>query len=118
MDWEHRRQIRSAVKLALFGGGLVAVGLCLPRDAAHQSESLWTVARDSTWHKLGDWSAASASLQISLVSCGLLALLLAGRRMWKDLVVPLFLHQVMFLISALPVISALIGLYYLLKAVF
>ncbi|MFM2296029.1 MAG: hypothetical protein RLZZ350_2442 [Verrucomicrobiota bacterium] len=118
MDWEHRLKIRGAFKLALFGGALVALGLCLPRDAAHQEESLWTVARDSTWHQLGDCPAASASLQIALVSCGLLVLLLAGRQLWADWLLPKYLHLLMLVCSVLPFVSLFAALYYLFKAIF
>ena len=117
-DLHHRGHLRSAFRLGLLGLGLIIVAVITPHEGPHTGESLWTVARDSTWQKLGDWPAASASLQIMLGSCGLLFLVLAGRQLWTAWFAPRFLHWVLFLLSIAPFVTLVVGLYYLIKAVF
>ena len=118
MDFEQWKHIREGVQLALFGLALAGVGLLMPHKGVTDGESLLTVARDSTWGRLGDWPAAEASLSITLVSGGLLFLALALRQLWRVWLMPKYLHTVMMVVEVLPFIAMLVGLYYLVKAVF
>ena len=116
MDFEQRKHVRDAIQLALLGVVLMGVGLLAPHKGA-AGESLWTVARESTWEKLGDWPAAEASLAISLLSGGMMFLVLAFRQLWRVWLMPQYLHWVLVVVQALPFIALLCGLYYLAKAV-
>jgi hypothetical protein len=117
MDLEERKHVREAIQLAVFGVALSGVGLLMPHKGAHAGESLLSVARESTWEKLGDWPAAEASLSITLVSGGLLFLVLAARQLWRVWLMPRYLHWVVTVAQILPFIAMLVGLYYLVKAV-
>jgi hypothetical protein len=118
MDFEQWKHIREAVRLGLFGLALAGVGLLMPHKGVPAGESLLTVARSSTWEKLGDWPAAEASLSIALVSGGVLFLALALRQLWRVWLMPKHLQTVMLVAEVLPFIAMLVGFYYLVKAVF
>src|SRR5205807_2234825 len=75
MSPDQKKQITSSIGYGLAGLCLLAVMFIAPFGGDQPGESLFQVARDSTWRKLGDWSAAWASLQIILLSCGVLLLL-------------------------------------------
>jgi ABC-type methionine transport system permease subunit len=118
MDFEPQKRVREAIHLALLGAALMAIGLLTPHKGAQAGESLWQVARESTWQKVGDWPAAEASIAISLLSGGAMFLVLALRQLWRVWLMPRYLHRVLVVVQALPFIALLVGLYYLVKAVF
>jgi hypothetical protein len=109
-----RTVIRQVSLLSLIGLGLVGIALFAP-DAAPHPGPFFTVATQTTWHKLLDLPAAWASVKIILCSLGLFLVIESTGTVLSALKLKT-LALLVFFLQVMPCVGLICGGYYFAKS--
>jgi hypothetical protein len=106
----------NAVPMCVTGILLLLIVFFAPDAGQHEGVSFFQVAKASDWRELGDWPAAWCSLKIVFLSFGIILILdfLAQLASWFKRE---FLALALSLLTLVPALSLLAGVYFLVKAV-
>ncbi len=113
LNWSARR----VFVLYAVGVYLLAIALLSPHAGSWEGHSFVQIARESPWERWWDWAAAWCSVKIMLMSLGMSSLIGAAGILLKLSRRRLF-SAIAFFLGATSSLGFLLGVYYLVKALF